>query len=216
MLHTGSTALKTNAAIPPGTNAYLVEDSFVLPLAVDLLAVLPHTHYLGKKLQGFAELPDGSTKRLISIPDWDFNWQGDYRYAHPVHLPRGTTLRMQYWYDNSAANPRNPNQPPKEVRYGPQSTDEMGELWFQVRLQNTNEFSLLAEACNEHQSQTFESYARFRLQRNPHEAQAMPQKRASPRLSSSIPPMTWHVLPCRKFDAPAKIRPPRSNCRTRR
>ena len=161
-----------NIDIPPGTSSYLIEDSFVLPLAVDLLAVLPHTHYLGKRLEGFAELPGGNTNRLISIPDWDFNWQGDYRYGHPLHLPAGTTLRMRYSYDNSAANPRNPNQPPREVRYGPQSSDEMGELWFQVRLQNTNELARLVDACNEHQSQVFESYARFRLQRNSHDAQA--------------------------------------------
>jgi len=161
-----------NIDIPAGTDAYLVRDSFILPLEVDLLAVLPHTHYLGKRLEGIAELADGSTKPLISIPDWDFNWQGDYRYARPVHLPRGTTLRMQYSFDNSTANPRNPNQPPKEVRYGPQSTDEMAELWFQVRLQNTNELSALAEACNEHQAQTFEKYAHFRLEKNPRDAQA--------------------------------------------
>lgn len=161
-----------NLDIPPGTNSYVVEDGFVVPVAMDLLAVLPHTHYLGKQLDGYAELPHGPRKSLISIPDWDFNWQGDYRYTHPVHLPGGTRLGMRYVFDNSAANSRNPSNPPKEVLYGPQSTDEMAELWFQVQLQNTNELSVLAEACNEHQTRNFESYARFRLQKNPHDAHA--------------------------------------------
>src|SRR5262249_24110350 len=64
--------------------------------------------------------------------DWDFNWQDVYRYAEPVHLSKGTTLQMQFAYDNSAANRRNPDRPPKRVRWGQNSTDEMGDLWIQV------------------------------------------------------------------------------------
>jgi hypothetical protein len=93
-------------------------------------------------------LPDGTSEALLSIPDWDFNWQGDYRYSHPVHLPAGASLRMRFVYDNSAENPRNPNQPPREVLYGPQSSDEMGELWFQVRLSSTNDAAQLSAAYN--------------------------------------------------------------------
>jgi tetratricopeptide (TPR) repeat protein len=133
---------------------------------------LPHTHYLGKRLEGSALLPDGTSESLLSIPDWDFNWQGDYRYSHPVHLPAGTSLRMRFVYDNSAENPRNPNQPPREVLYGPQSSDEMGELWFQVRLNSTNDAALLSAAYNNKNRRMFASYDEFRLQRNPHDARA--------------------------------------------
>jgi cytochrome c-type biogenesis protein CcmH/NrfG len=161
-----------NIDLAPGTNAELIEDRFTMPVDGDLLAVLPHTHYLGKRLQGFATFPDGRTQQLISIPRWDFNWQGDYRYARPVHVPAGTILEMKYVFDNSASNPFNPNQPPKEVFCGPQSTDEMAELWFQVLVQGTNDAARIAEAYNGKNARMFTSYAEFRLQRNPKDARA--------------------------------------------
>ena len=118
--------------IPPGDRDFAVSDDFRLPLDVDLLAVYPHAHYLGKLLEGFATLPDGTRHWLIRIPDWDLNWQSVYRYREPLFLPKGTVISMRFRYDNSAANPRNPNSPPKRVRGGNQSTDEMAHLWLQV------------------------------------------------------------------------------------
>jgi Flp pilus assembly protein TadD/mono/diheme cytochrome c family protein len=118
--------------IPPGEREYTIEDRYELPVDVDLLAIYPHAHYLGKELRAMATLPDGTERSLIWIKDWDFNWQNAYRYRAPVRLPRGTIVRMRYVYDNSADNPRNPSSPPRRVRYGGQSTDEMGNLWMQV------------------------------------------------------------------------------------
>jgi tetratricopeptide (TPR) repeat protein/mono/diheme cytochrome c family protein len=118
--------------IPPGNRDFVVADDFRLPLDVDVLAVYPHAHYLGHVLEGFATLPDGQRKWLIRIPDWDPNWQGAYHYREPVFLPKGSVISMRYHYDNSSANPRNPNQPPRRVEAGNQSTDEMGHLWLQV------------------------------------------------------------------------------------
>lgn len=161
-----------NIDIPASTNCWAVEDDFRLPVDVDLLSVLPHAHYLGKRLEGTASMLDGSSRELLLIPDWDFNWQGDYRYSRSIHLAAGTLLQMRFLYDNSAANVRNPNQPPKEVFYGPQSTDEMGELWFQVRLNNTNDQAVLAQAYNDKNRRMFARFAQFQLQRNPHNARA--------------------------------------------
>ena len=122
----------TKIDIPPGTSDYPVESSYKLPVDVHVLGVIPHAHYLGKKLQGFATLPNGERKSLMKIDEWDFNWQGDYRYKKPIFLPKGTAISQHFTYDNSAENPRNPNSPPKRVTYGPQTTDEMCELWFQL------------------------------------------------------------------------------------
>src|SRR5262249_12593966 len=69
---------------------------------------------------------------LIWIKDWDLNWQAVYRYQRPIFLPAGTVISMRFTYDNSAGNPRNPNQPPKRVVTGDKATDEMGHLWLQV------------------------------------------------------------------------------------
>jgi tetratricopeptide (TPR) repeat protein len=161
-----------NIDIPASNSDWLLEDSFVLPVDAAVLSVLPHAHYLGKRLEGLARLPDGAQRQLLSIPDWDFNWQGDYRYTQPQLLPAGTQLKMRFTYDNSTNNPRNPNQPPKEVLYGPQTLDEMGELWFQVRLASEKDATRLQAAYNEKNRQMIASYAEFRLARNPHDARA--------------------------------------------
>jgi tetratricopeptide (TPR) repeat protein len=99
---------------------------------VDVLAVYPHAHYLGRLLEGYVTLPDGSRKKLIRILDWDVNWQSVYRYTKPVFLPKGSLISMRFHYDNSDANPRNPNHPAQRVRGGNQATDEMSHLWLQV------------------------------------------------------------------------------------
>jgi tetratricopeptide (TPR) repeat protein len=118
--------------IPPGERDYVVEDEFVLPVAVDVLSVLPHAHYLGKDLAASALLPDGTRRTLIHVPGWDFNWQEEYRYRAPLSLPAGTRLALRYTYDNSADNPFNPSSPPRRVVHGPETTDEMAELVLEV------------------------------------------------------------------------------------
>jgi Flp pilus assembly protein TadD len=131
--------------IPPDNPAYVVEDSYVLPVDVEVHAIYPHAHYLGKDVRVTATRPDGSTEPLIWIKDWDFYWQGEYRYAVPVSLPRGTTIAMRYTYDNSAGNRRNPYSPPKRIVYGGQSSDEMANTWMQVVPKTAGDLALLKE-----------------------------------------------------------------------
>ena len=123
---------KQDLDIPPGESHYVVTDTYVLPVDVDVHAVQPHAHYRARSIEGFATLPDGTTKWLINIRDWDFDWQDTYRYVKPFALPKHTTLTMRYAYDNSTANRRNPQVPPERVHWGQRSTDEMGDLWIQV------------------------------------------------------------------------------------
>ena len=118
--------------IAPGDRDYETTDAYKLPVDVVVYTVQPHAHYLGRHLEGSAHLPDGRIVPLVQIRDWNFNWQDVYHYRDPVALPAGTRLDMRYVYDNSDANPRNPNRPPRRVSYGQQTDDEMAELWFQV------------------------------------------------------------------------------------
>ncbi len=118
--------------IPPGDRSFAVTDSLTLPVNVEVLAIYPHAHYLGKLVEAWATLPDGSRRWLIRIPDWDINWQAVYEYKRPVPLPKGTKIAMRITYDNSSSNPRNPNHPPQRVRTGNRSEDEMGHVWLQV------------------------------------------------------------------------------------
>jgi tetratricopeptide (TPR) repeat protein len=145
--------------IPAGARDFPVADDFRLPLDADILAVYPHAHYLGKLLEAYATLPDGSRKWLVRIPDWDSNWQAVYYYREPVFLPKGSVISMRYRYDNSAANPRNPNHPPRRVTAGNQSTDEMAHLWLQV----------LPRGAGDHRRELQEAVMQHRLQKNPND-----------------------------------------------
>jgi hypothetical protein len=92
-----------------------------------LTAVMPHMHWLGKDFTLTAVLPDEAQTRipLIKIDRWNFNWQGTYAFAEPIRLPKGSWFEMEAHFDNSAANPANPSKPPKVVRWGNQTEDEM-------------------------------------------------------------------------------------------
>ena len=148
--------------IPAGTRDFPVSDDFKLPLDADILAVYPHAHYLGKLLEAYATLPDGSKKWLIRIPNWDQNWQAVYYYREPVFLPKDSVIHMRYHYDNSTANPRNPNSPPKRVTAGNQSTDEMAHLWLQI----------LPHAPGDHRRELEAAVMRHRIEKNPNDATA--------------------------------------------
>ncbi len=118
--------------IAAGERQFRTTDSFTLPVDVDLYTVQPHAHYLAREMRGTARLPDGTIKPLILIKAWDFDWQDVYHYESPLFLPSGSTLSMDFTYDNSSANVRNPHTPPVRVTYGQLTSDEMAELWFQV------------------------------------------------------------------------------------
>ena len=89
-----------------------------------LWSLLPHTHVRGKRWIYEARFPDGRTQTLLSVPNYDFEWQTDYIYKEPVKLPKGTVIHATAWYDNSAANKSNPD-PTQEVWWGDQTFEEM-------------------------------------------------------------------------------------------
>jgi Flp pilus assembly protein TadD len=158
--------------IPPGASNYLVEQSYVLPVDVSLRRILPHCHYLGKDLQAYALLPNGEKRWLIWIKDWDFNWQGDYKFAEPVELPKGSRLVMHYTYDNSTNNPRNPHSPPVTVRHGLQTTDEMAALALQAVVRTPQDRALLAQDYFNYFRRVSMDYYEFRLRNDPNDVEA--------------------------------------------
>ena len=68
---------------------------------------------------------------LISIPEWDFNWQGIYDFPSLKHIPAGYTVHAICTYDNTSDNPDNPNNPPQWTSWGDLTGDEMYVLFFQ-------------------------------------------------------------------------------------
>lgn len=132
--------------IPAGATDHVLRDHFVVPVAVRVHSVYPHAHYLCRRMRATATLPNGSERDLFRIDRWDFDWQDDYRFREPVELPAGTRLSFEYGYDNSAGNPQNPFRPPRRVRFGQESTDEMATLTLQLTTADVAARRLLAEA----------------------------------------------------------------------
>lgn len=101
--------------------------SMNLPISRNLICygVMPHMHMLGKSMKAQVRLPDGTIKPMIWVQDWDFNWQLTYAFREPMRIPKGSTVQIEAVYDNSSANPNNPNDPPKDIRWGEETTDEM-------------------------------------------------------------------------------------------
>jgi hypothetical protein len=120
-------------AIPPHARDHRVEHHWQAPADLLLLAMFPHMHLRGKSFRYEADYPDGTRETLLHVPHYDFNWQHRYVLATPKRIPAGTTLRCIAHYDNSVANPANPD-PGATVHTGKQSTDEMFNGYFDVAL----------------------------------------------------------------------------------
>jgi hypothetical protein len=148
--------------IPAGEKAYTIKDSFTLPVDVEGIAVGGHAHYICKDMQAVATLPDGSTQWLLWIKDWDFSWQDQYQYKKPVQLPKGTRIDVSITYDNSADNPHNPTHPPKRVKWGEQSFDEMGSVTVQVVPARQSDFRELMAALQQKRAEALQSAFRQR------------------------------------------------------
>lgn len=132
--------------IPPGDAAWTMRDGVTLPVDVFAVGLFPHAHYLARRMRVWATLPDGRVEQLLRIDDWDPAWQDAYAFAQPVALPRGSALSMEYVYDNSEANERNPNTPPRRVTTGEGSFDEMGNVTFDLLPRDPHDLDALQEA----------------------------------------------------------------------
>jgi hypothetical protein len=143
--------------IPANARDFKVGDDFKLPVDSDILGVYPHEHYLGRIVEAWATLPDGARKWLIRIPAWNPDWQTVYYYREPVFLPAGSVISVRWHYDNSAANPRNPNSPPKRVTAGNEARDEMAHFWVQA----------LPRGEDDRRREIDEAVQKHRLEKNP-------------------------------------------------
>jgi len=115
-------------AIPPGADNHLVESEWVAPRDALLLSFMPHMHLRGKDFEYRAEYPDGRKETILAVPRYDFSWQTQYRLAEPLRLPKGTKIHCTAHFDNSAANPGNPD-PKIAVSWGEQTWEEMMIGW---------------------------------------------------------------------------------------
>ncbi len=115
-------------AIPSGDGWY--EDSSTYPFreAARILSLMPHMHLRGIAAKYVLRLPDGTTETVLSVPNYDFNWQSVYRFKEPIVVPKGAQLTVTGVWDNSADNPNNPDAN-RVVPWGDQTFDEMLNGW---------------------------------------------------------------------------------------
>ncbi len=155
-------AINTSFEIPAGAEDYEVTaefnfervGSFLIPdslrnslqasgvFPLDIINVLPHMHLLGKEIRMDKISPSGESTPMVYIDDWDFDWQDFYTYKTPVKLNLDDRLVVRAIYDNSAGNPRNPNDPPIPVGWGDFTTDEMCIVFFTVDVPDLCRFPL--------------------------------------------------------------------------
>lgn len=136
--------------IPAGDERYSKSDYYEVPVDVHAFAIGAHAHYLGKEMTMTATLPGGDQLQLLKIDDWDFAWQEQYAFKEFVLLPEGTRIDTEVVWDNSSANPRNPNNPPKRTKWGLESTDEMGSVTIAITAVDNKDSKKLEASIGEH------------------------------------------------------------------
>ena len=125
-------AIGLGLKVPAGDSDFKISESYTVPTDIELISVGAHAHYICREVSMIARLPDGQQRRLLKIDDWDLDWQDRYYFRDKMILPAGTVIETELTYDNSAKNPENPNYPPREIRWGRESGDEMGSATLQV------------------------------------------------------------------------------------
>jgi hypothetical protein len=124
------TSLTNGPLFIPANTVQTFYSEFTVPANLSIISIYPHMHLLGQSIRSYAVTPGGTTIPLIDIPVWDFDWQGQYDFRQPIFLPAGTVIHGEATYDNTAANPHNPNDPPQDVSAGEATTDEMMLIFF--------------------------------------------------------------------------------------
>jgi mono/diheme cytochrome c family protein len=126
-------AVSRNLVIPPGEPNYETKASFIFKQDSHIVSFMPHMHVRGKDFEYKLVYPDGTSKILLKVPRYDFNWQLNYFVKEPVAAPKGSRIECVAHHDNSERNKYNPD-PTKEVRWGPQTWEEMMIGWLDYTL----------------------------------------------------------------------------------
>ncbi|TWU18450.1 thioredoxin family protein [Allorhodopirellula heiligendammensis] len=134
----GRLAVDQKFKIPPGVSDHEVKAAYVARQDENLISLTPHMHLRGKSFRYDATFPDGRQQTLLSVPNYDFNWQLKYVLKEPLTLPKGTLVQCTAVFDNSEGNMTNPD-PSKTVTWGDQSFEEM-MIGFMDTVPVTDEF----------------------------------------------------------------------------
>ena len=127
-------ALDQDFEIQPNDPSHMVDiRRGRLPSNGELLSISPHMHYRGKSFKSSILSKDRSETKLINVPAYDFNWQHRYELADPIALKNVRRLQGTVEFDNSDANPFNPD-PSQLVSWGDQTWEEMAVAFYDVSI----------------------------------------------------------------------------------
>jgi hypothetical protein len=99
-------------------------------------------HFRGKDMIFVVTYPDGTVEKMLTVPNYSFDWQQVYEWEpNTKPFPKGTKFELTAHFDNSAFNPYNPD-PTVAVRYGLQSHHEMmiGVFYYSKDIKDQNLF----------------------------------------------------------------------------
>ncbi len=128
--------LNTGFVIPAGAPNHEVKSFYTFREDTRIVSFMPHMHLRGKDFEIKAIYPDGSSKILLNVPKYDFNWQTYYVPKESVAIPKGTKIECTAHFDNSTNNKFNPD-PTKDVRWGDQTWEEMMIGWLSYYSDNS-------------------------------------------------------------------------------
>jgi hypothetical protein len=140
--------LDNGPLIIPANTTRTFNAHYTIPAPYDLsvMSVGPHMHLIGRSILSYGVTPSADTIPFIDIPEWDFHWQGNYAFPQVIHLPVGTTIYSEAFYDNTTANPENPNNPPQLVHLGEATTDEMMLVYFSYALYQPGDENIIVDS----------------------------------------------------------------------
>ena len=132
-------------AIPANNGNFKVTGTAKATEDCTVYSIMPHMHLIGRSIKVTMKPPDGDTKTLLAIKEWDYNWQETYFLKEPLKVKQGTVFTVEAVYDNSAKNPNNPNNPPRVVTFGEQTTNEMCFIFFGATSNSTQKAPILPD-----------------------------------------------------------------------
>src|SRR5215471_1239403 len=136
--------------IPPMVHSHEAVAAFQFPTDARIHGLRPHMHLRAKTGTATLVNPDGTRKVLLHIPRWDDAWQNYYILSEPLDVKKGSILEYVANYDNSPANPLNPD-PKSPVAWGQQIWEEMHSVymtWTQITPANANDHEPIQIASN--------------------------------------------------------------------
>ena len=110
--------------IPAGAANWSMTGVLKLDEDITIHSLWPHMHYRGKDMTFVLTQPNGTQETLLSVPRYNPHWQLTYELARPLRVRKGSTITAYGHFDNSRANPHNPD-PTMNVRFGEQGVNEM-------------------------------------------------------------------------------------------